>query len=56
MEIQATMPVQYNKPNIEYQQVTVKVNINKQTETVYTYDKNANLIATVVRSHNLGEV
>ena len=56
MEIQATLPVYYNKPNIEYQQITVKVNGNKQSETIYTYDKNANLITTVVRSHNIGEV
>ena len=35
MEISATYPIQYNKPNIEYQQVTVKVNNEKQTEIVF---------------------
>lgn len=56
MEINATYPVQYNTPNIEYQKTTVKVNMNEQQTTVYTYDKNGNLIETVVRSHNIGIV
>ena len=56
MEINATMPVSYNKPNIEYKQITVKVNAQQQTQTVYTYDKNGNLIETVVRTHNIGSV
>lgn len=56
MEINATIPVQYNKPNIEYQQITVKVNGQQQSQTVYTYDKYGNLIKTVVRTHNIGSV
>ena len=55
MEIQATLPVYYNKPNIQYEQLTVTVNGNKQTQTVYTYDKFGNLIETVMRSHKIGE-
>ncbi len=48
----------YSQPykNIEYQQVTVKVNGNQQTQTVYTYDKYGNLIETVVRRHEIGLV
>ena len=53
MEINATMPVSYNKPNIEYQQITVKVNGSEQIQTVYTYDKHGNLIETIVRKHDI---
>ena len=56
MEISATYPVQYNKPNIEYQQVTITVNGNQQTQTVYTYNKHGHLIETVVRNHEIGSV
>ena len=38
---------------MEYQKITVKVNGNEQTQTVYTYDKFGNLINTVLRSHNI---
>lgn len=56
MEINATIPVSYNKPNIEYQQITVKVNGQQQSQTVFTYDKHGNLIETVVRTHDIGIV
>ena len=56
MEIQATIPVQYNKPNIEYQQTIVKVNKGCQTTHVYTYDKHGHLVQTVVRNHEIAEV
>ena len=60
MEISATIPVQYNKPNIEYQQSTVraviKVSNDTQMETVYTYDKNGRLLDTVMRKHDIGSV
>ena len=56
INVNATYPVQYNKPNIEYQQITVKVNGSEQSQTVYTYDKNGNLIETVVRRHDIGEI
>lgn len=56
MEISATYPVQYNKPNMEYQKVTIKVNNEKQTEIVYTYNKHGHLIETVVRNHEIGSV
>lgn len=56
MEIQATIPIQYNKPNIEYQQITVKVNGSEQSQTVYTYDKQGNLLETVIRRHDIGLV
>jgi len=56
MEISATYPIQYNKPNIEYQQLTVKVNNEKQTEIVYTYNNQGHLIETVVRNHEIGSV
>lgn len=60
MEINATIPVQYNKPNIEYQQTTVrsviKVSNDTQMETVYTYDKYGRLLDTVVRKHDIGSV
>ena len=48
MEISATIPVQYNKPNIEYQQTTIKtvirINDTQQQEILYTYNKNGQLI------------
>ena len=59
MEINATMPITYpdhfNK--VEYNTRTVKavvrVNDNVQTEVIHTYDKNGNLITSVVRSHDI---
>ncbi len=53
MEITATYPVQYNLPNIEYQKTVVKVNHDNQITIVYTYDKNGNLIESVVRSNDI---
>lgn len=41
---------------MEYQKITVKVNGNEQTQTVYTYDKFGHLIETVVRNHEIGSV
>ena len=59
MEINASYPITYpdyfNK--VEYDTRTVKavvrVNDNIQTEVVYTYDKDGNLITSVVRSHDI---
>jgi len=41
---------------MDYKQITVTVNGNQQTQTVYTYDKFGHLIETVVRNHEIGEV
>ena len=38
---------------MEYHKITVKVNGNEQTQTVYTYDKFGNLINTVLRRHDI---
>jgi YD repeat-containing protein len=56
MEINATYPVSYNRPTIEYQKTTVKVVQGEQQTMVYTYDKYGRLVETVVRSHNIAEV
>jgi hypothetical protein len=56
MEINATYPVTYNRPNIEYQKTTVTVVQDKQQTMVSTYDKYGRLVETVVRSHNIAEV
>ena len=56
MEIKATYPVTYNRPNIEYQKTTVTVVQDKQQTMVSTYDKYGSLVETVVRSHNIAEV
>jgi len=57
MEISATIPVQYNKPNIEYQQTTIKtvirINDTQQQEILYTYNKNGQLINSVVHKHEI---
>jgi len=56
MEINATCPVTYNRPNIEYQKTTVTVVQDKQQTMVSTYDKYGRLVETVVRSHNIAEI
>jgi hypothetical protein len=56
MEINATYPVTYNRPNIEYQKTTVTVVQDKQQTMVSTYDKYGRLVETVVRSHNIAEI
>ena len=57
MEISATIPVQYNKPNVEYQQTTIKavirINDTQQQEILYTYNKNGQLINSVVHKHEI---
>jgi len=57
MEISATIPVQYNKPNIEYQQTIIKavirINDTQQQEILYTYNKNGQLINSVVHKHEI---
>ena len=57
MEISATIPVQYNKPNIEYQQTTIKavirINDTQQQEILYTFNKNGQLINSVVHKHEI---
>ena len=59
MEINASMPV-YTYPNsqtnIVYKQTVVRVTDNMQNETVFTYDKNGQLLETVVRKHDIGSV
>ena len=56
MEINATYPVTYNTPVMEYQKTTVKVVHDQQIVTVITYDKHGQLIETVVRSHGIALV
>jgi hypothetical protein len=54
MEINAAMPIytpQYT--NIQYKQITVTVNGESQSHTIFTYNSNGRLIETVVRKHEI---
>jgi hypothetical protein len=54
MEINAVTPIytpQYT--NIQYKQITVTVNGEIQSHTIFTYDSNGRLIETVVRKHDI---
>tara|TARA_R110002074_G_scaffold145564_3_gene294541 strand:- start:8786 stop:8974 length:189 start_codon:yes stop_codon:yes gene_type:complete len=39
------------EPNMEYQQQVIRITNDTQYETIYTYDKNGNLISSVIRDH-----
>jgi len=57
MEINATLPVytpQY--PNIQYKEISVKVNGQIQSHTIFTYDSHGRLIETVVRKHEIDSI
>ena len=59
MEINASIPVYMypnSKTNIVYKQTMIRVTDNMQNETVFTYDKNGQLLETVIRKHDIGSV
>jgi len=62
VEISATSPVSYTNyfPKIEYDtrtvKTTIKINDDKQQETVWTYDKYGRLQSTVIHTRSIAEV
>jgi hypothetical protein len=57
MEINAVTPIytpQYT--NIQYKQISVTVNGEIQSHTIFTYDSNGRLIETVVRKHEINSI
>lgn len=62
MEITATYPTTYPEyfNKVEYDtrivKTAIRINGNEQVETVYTYDKNGNLISSVLNPKTIAEI